>query len=491
MGFLLAPIKKMTKSKQSPQNYFEFIIAERAKLASQSPEELVSEIIRLKGELKQSDKNYKNAVKAFEMEKDKLKNIKLELFRDISDRKRIEAELQKSHDALSERIKEINCLYSIFNLAEKMGISIDEILQGTLEIIPYAWQYPSITGAKIVVDGQELKTALFQNTAWSQNSDIVIKGQKIGSVEVCYLEEKPERDEGPFLREERDLLNTIGIQLGRIIENKQAVEALAKRTQELSDALEHLKTTQAQLVESEKMASLGGLVAGVAHEINTPIGIGVTAASTLADRTIEAATAYDNRQLKGSALKAYFNIALSSSNLLLNNLNRAADLIQSFKQVAVDQSNLDKRSFAVKKYIQDTLISLKPHLKKTEHQITIHGDEQIEINSYPGAFSQIVTNLVMNSVRHAYPKGETGNLRFEVKLDSEHLMVEYSDDGCGIPPENLDKIFEPFFTTARIQGGTGLGLHIVFNLVTQKLQGTINVQSEIGVGTTFILNFPL
>ena len=212
MGFLLAPIKKMTKSKQSPQNYFEFIIAERAKLASQSPEELVSEIIRLKGELKQSDKNYKNAVKAFEMEKDKLKNIKLELFRDISDRKRIEAELQKSHDALSERIKEINCLYSIFNLAEKMGISIDEILQGTLEIIPYAWQYPSITGAKIVVDGQELKTALFQNTAWSQNSDIVIKGQKIGSVEVCYLEEKPERDEGPFLREERDLLNTIGIQ---------------------------------------------------------------------------------------------------------------------------------------------------------------------------------------------------------------------------------------------------------------------------------------
>jgi signal transduction histidine kinase len=397
--------------------------------------------------------------------------------------------IERTHD-LGERIKEINCLYSIFNLAEKMGISIEEILQGTIEIIPPSWQYPSITGVKIVVDEQEFKTANFQNTAWLQNSNIVIKGKTIGSVTVCYLEEQPESDEGPFMREERDLINTIGIQLGRIIENKQAEEALAKRTQELSAALDHLKTTQSKLVESEKMASLGGLVAGVAHEINTPIGICVTAASTLADRTIETATVYDNKQLKGSALKAYFNMAQSSSNLVLNNLNRAAKLIQSFKQVAVDQSNLDKRSFAVKKYIQDTLINLKPHLKKTPHQITVSGDEQISINSYPGAFSQIITNLVMNSVRHAYPVGEAGNLRFEFKLDLGRLMVEYSDDGCGIPEENREKIFEPFFTTARAQGSTGLGLHIVFNLVTQKLQGTINVQSEVGVGTTFFIEIP-
>jgi len=145
----------------------------------------------------------------------------------------------------------------------------------------------------------------------------------------------------------------------------------------------------------------------------------------------------------------------------------------------------------VKKYIQDTLISLKPHLKKTLHQITVHGDEQIKINSYPGAFSQILTNLVMNSLRHAYPSEKAGNLRFEVKLNSEHLIIEYSDDGYGIPQGNLEKIFEPFFTTARNQGGTGLGLHIVFNLVTQKLNGTINVQSEIGLGTMFILNLPL
>ncbi|RKZ72862.1 MAG: hypothetical protein DRQ57_16205, partial [Gammaproteobacteria bacterium] len=266
---------------------------------------------------------------------------------------------------------------------------------------------------------------------------------------------------------------------------------VVERTAQLDEKIAELTQTRKELVESEKMASLGGLVAGIAHEINTPIGICVTAASTLADRTTETATAYHNNQLKGSALKAYFNMAQSSSSLVLNNLNRADELIQNFKQVAVDQSNLDKRSFAMKKNIQDTLISLKSHLKKTPHQITVHGDEQIEINSYPGAFSQIITNLIMNSVRHAYSIEETGNLHFEIKLDSEHLIIEYSDDGCGIPPENLAKIFEPFFTTARNQGDTGLGLHIVFNLVTQKLQGIISVQSEVGVGTTFILNLPL
>jgi signal transduction histidine kinase len=123
--------------------------------------------------------------------------------------------------------------------------------------------------------------------------------------------------------------------------------------------------------------------------------------------------------------------------------------------------------------------------------VTVNGDEQIQINSYPEAFSQIVANLVMNSLHHAYPKGGSGHLNFEVKRDSEHLIVEYSDDGCGISTENMDKIFEPFFTTARFQGNIGLGLHIVFNLVTQKLQGIIQVQSKIDCGTTFIIELPI
>ncbi|TGO03403.1 histidine kinase, partial [Candidatus Thiomargarita nelsonii] len=142
-------------------------------------------------------------------------------------------------------------------------------------------------------------------------------------------------------------------------------------------------------------------------------------------------------------------------------------------------------------YIEGTLINLTPHLKKTQHQVTINGDEQIKIDSYPGAFSQVLTNLVLNSLQHAYQKGEAGQLRFDLKLESERLVIEYSDDGCGIAPAHLGKIFEPFFTTARAQGGTGLGLHIVYNLVTQKLRGTIRAESEEGVGTTFFMKFPL
>lgn len=265
-----------------------------------------------------------------------------------------------------------------------------------------------------------------------------------------------------------------------------------QRAVELAETLGKLKATQAHLIEAEKMASLGNLVAGVAHEINTPIGISVTAASTLADHTERSLTAYEAKQLKGSALTAYFDIAERSSRLILDNLERVSELVQSFKQTAVDQTHLDQRRFNVRKYLQDTLLSLTPHLKQTPHQVRVSGDESIEINSYPGAFSQVVTNLLMNSLRHAYPDGKAGTLQFNlVVVEANRLKITYSDDGCGISSDYLHKIFDPFFTTARAQGGSGLGLHIVYNLVTHKLQGTVHVQSELNVGTTFIIDIPI
>lgn len=284
----------------------------------------------------------------------------------------------------------------------------------------------------------------------------------------------------------------------RLVQEQEAKNAAVRYGQEieaknvaLGKALQQLKNTQAQLIESEKMASLGNLVAGVAHEINTPLGIGITAASALEDKTKTAALAYDNKQLKSSELKAYFNVATRSSRLILNNLERAGELVQSFKQVAVDQSHLEKRRFVVKKYLQDILVNLTPHLKRSPHRILVHGDEQLEMNSYPGAFSQIITNLVMNALQHAYSEGQVGQMSFELRGEGEQIILEYKDDGCGIPPEHLGKIFEPFFTTRRNQGGTGLGLHIVYNLVTQKLKGTIRCESEFKVGTTFILKLPI
>ncbi|MGB3639898.1 MAG: AAA family ATPase, partial [Rivularia sp. (in: cyanobacteria)] len=268
-------------------------------------------------------------------------------------------------------------------------------------------------------------------------------------------------------------------------------QKVKERTQQLSQALENLQAAQKQLVESEKMAALGSLVAGVAHEINTPVGTSITAASTLKDETTTFNNAVEEGKLKRSSLNNYLEVALVSTDLILNNLNRASDLIQSFKQVAVDSSHLEKRQFAIVPYIEEILNSLAPKFKHTALTLTVESETNIKIDTYPGAIAQIVTNLVMNSLNHAYQPAEKGQLRFQITQQQDKVIIEYSDDGCGIPPENLTKIFEPFFTTARNQGGTGLGLHIVYNLVTQKLQGIINVKSEVNLGTIFIIALPL
>jgi len=264
-----------------------------------------------------------------------------------------------------------------------------------------------------------------------------------------------------------------------------------ERTAQLSQALNDLKAAQNQLVEAEKMAALGGLVAGVAHEINTPVGVGVTAASLLEDKTTAFRSIYQSGQMKRADLEKYLNTAGQSSSMILNNLNRAAELIQSFKQVAVDQSSEERREFPVKTYLEEILLSLRPKLKQTQLTIQINGDDSLTLDSYPGAFSQIVTNLVMNSLLHAYEPDDQGQLSFDFRQSGSRLIFEYNDDGKGIPTENLSKIFEPFFTTKRTQGGSGLGLHIIYNLVTQRLGGTIRCESKIGSGTRFIIEMPI
>ncbi|MGJ5631673.1 trifunctional serine/threonine-protein kinase/ATP-binding protein/sensor histidine kinase [Nostoc sp. CALU 1950] len=300
---------------------------------------------------------------------------------------------------------------------------------------------------------------------------------------------------GAFTPDRMEVLNLLSSQAAISIENATLYntleEKVAERTQELSQAVEDLKATQKQLVESEKMAALGGLVAGVAHEINTPVGTSITVASTLADETRSLIMAVEEGQLKRSVLNNYLEIAKESTELLLSNLNRAGELVQSFKQVAVDQTSLEQRTFSVKQYLEEIVTSLTPKLKQASHILIVTGDETVRINSYPGALAQIITNLVMNSLNHGYQLHESGQLRIEVKQENQRVVIQYSDDGCGIPQENLTKIFEPFFTTARQQGGSGLGLHIVYNLVTQKLQGTIDVDSEVEKGTLFTVTLPL
>jgi len=282
----------------------------------------------------------------------------------------------------------------------------------------------------------------------------------------------------------------ISIQKQNEEELRQARDDAEASSKALQESLETLKKTQHQLIQSEKMASLGGLVAGVAHEINTPLGISVTASSFLERKTREIKSLFDENRLKRSDFKKYIEIGLESASSILSNLNRAAELVQSFKQVAVDQAVEEKRVFGLKHYIDEVFISLRPRYKRTDHQITVDCSEMLELNSYPGVIMQVLTNLVMNSLIHGFDGIEKGHISIEIVEQGKKVMIVYSDDGVGMNEEQLSKIFDPFYTTKRGQGGTGLGMHIVYNLVTQSLGGEIECDSSPGQGTVFSIRIP-
>lgn len=266
---------------------------------------------------------------------------------------------------------------------------------------------------------------------------------------------------------------------------------LEKKNQALKDSLAKLNLAQKSLVESEKMASLGGLVAGVAHEINTPIGIGITASTHLLEQTRLINNKYANENMTNKDLSVYFEQAKESAALVSSNLARAAKLIMSFKQVAVDQSSKDIRTYKIKKYTDEVLQSLKPKFKNTNIMIKVSGDDSLTVNGEPGAFAQIITNLVINTLVHAFDKTTQGNIDINITCQQGNVLFIYTDSGKGIDKEHINKIFEPFFTTKRGKGGTGLGLHIVYNLVVQSLKGSIKVNEQLSQGSQFIIEFPI
>lgn len=251
----------------------------------------------------------------------------------------------------------------------------------------------------------------------------------------------------------------------------------------------HLKDTQEELVQTEKMASLGRLVAGVAHEINTPIGVGVTAASHLHHETEQFNKEYLNENVTQSAFESYIQTSLQSSEMILANLSRASDLIQSFKQISVDQTSDETRLFNLKEYIENVINSLKPTFKGTAHTIELICDENIFLESNPGIFSQIFSNMIINSVIHGFEHKRDGHITITVTENAHNLNITYKDNGQGMIKENLAKIFDPFFTTRRDKGGSGLGTHIIYNLVTQSLHGKIKAESELGEGLIFTITF--
>lgn len=286
-------------------------------------------------------------------------------------------------------------------------------------------------------------------------------------------------------KEAEETMRTLNASLEKEVENRTRIN------QDLVQAMQELKDTQDQLVESEKLASLGGMVAGVAHEINTPLGVGITAASILkthAERFVahvEAGTADEK------VYKSFASVAQESIKMLETNLSRAADLVKSFKQIAVDQSSSQRRTFNIHELVHEILTSLQPKMKKYNHDVVVECPDGLSVYGLPGLISQVLTNFIMNSLLHAYEDGQKGTLRIAITVEGKRLHLVYSDDGKGMSEDDRKKIFEPFFTTRRGTGGTGLGMHIVYNLVKSEEGGQIQVHSAPGEGVRFEVDLPL
>lgn len=267
-------------------------------------------------------------------------------------------------------------------------------------------------------------------------------------------------------------------------------EALERTNRELQATLDQLRRAQRQLVESEKLAALGGLVAGVAHEINTPLGVGVTAASHLQSETDRLIKRLGEAKMTRQDLSDFLEQGRQSTDLILRNLQRASELVRSFKQVAVDQSSEQRRVFQVHDYLKEILTSLRPRMKSSRVEVDIDCPASIWMDTYPGALYQIIVNLVINSLVHAFGDEGAGTLRIQVREDGDLICLDYSDNGVGMTEAIRRRVFEPFFTTRRGAGGSGLGLHIVYNLTTQVLRGTVHCESLPGAGTRFRLLLP-
>ncbi|MEO8001347.1 MAG: two-component regulator propeller domain-containing protein [Arenimonas sp.] len=271
----------------------------------------------------------------------------------------------------------------------------------------------------------------------------------------------------------------------------QRTDALSKLNKDLHETIDQLTQTQQQLVESEKLAALGGLVAGVAHEINTPLGIGVTAASFLDAEVQRLDKLMQENTLSRSDLESFSRNAAESSQLILRNLNRADKLVRSFKQVAVDQSSEETRVINLHSYVEEVLISLQPAIKKTPHEVHLYCQEVLVFETYPGAIYQILVNLLMNALLHAFPNEKKGKIDILISLDRDTALIEFRDSGAGMSEDIRRRVFDPFFTTKRGQGGSGLGLHIAWNLATQLLGGSLSCESEVGKGSSFYIRIPM
>ncbi|MBC8401461.1 MAG: hypothetical protein H8E14_08235 [Candidatus Marinimicrobia bacterium] len=362
---------------------------------------------------------------------------------------------QQSRAALRERIKEITCLYEISKVDKQQDLTFSEKLQNIVEILPPAWQYPKITSCRILLDDLIFTTPVFQKSSQRQTSNIIVDGIKRGSIEIMYSEKRPQLDEGPFLIEERNLIDTIARQISNIVERRDEKENRSK----LEEQLQH----------ADRLATLGQLTAGIAHELNEPLN----SILGFAQLTIKCKDLPD--QVKQDIQK------IEKASLYSREIIKKLMLFSRQIQPQTTQLNLNK-------IIQDGLYLLKSRCERTGIEIKyslasnlpiLMGDET-QIN-------QVLINLVVNSIQ-AMPDG--GELEIKTSLKDKYISLMVIDTGIGISNKMIDKIFLPFFTTKDVNEGTGLGLSVVHGIVALH-KGSLRVESRVNQGTRFEIMLPV
>jgi PAS domain S-box-containing protein len=287
---------------------------------------------------------------------------------------------------------------------------------------------------------------------------------------------------------EIDKIVTVALDIG---ERKRSEQEMRKARDSAETALRNLRETQASLIEAEKLAALGRLVAGVAHEVNNPVGISLTVASALERKTSNFAAEVERGDLRRSSLNEFLATSRDASSQLVANLNRAAELIQSFKQVAADRNYSDQRAFDLADLTEQVVMSLRPGLRKHNLTLNVECQPNLGMNSYPGPYGQVLTNLFLNAVAHAFPDGRAGIIEIQARASGkDNVEIIFADNGCGMSLDVRRRAFDPFFTTRRDQGGTGLGLHIVYSIVTNRLGGRLDLDSAPGSGTRIQIILP-
>jgi PAS domain S-box-containing protein len=405
--------------------------------------------------------------------------------RDITDQKRAEDAIAEGRRLLQQVIDTVPAVINVKD-RQLRYILMNRYMAGIFGIEP--------------TDAIGRTTADLMSRYGAQKTDendkrVLASGKDLGFYEEEYLDSAGNLrqwlvNKQPLLDADGETENIVTVALD-IGERKRGEQEMRKAKDAAEAALRNLRETQNSLIEAEKLAALGRLVAGVAHEVNNPVGISLTVASSLERKTALFAAEVARGDLRRSRLNEFLETARDASSQLVANLNRAAELITSFKQVAADRNYSDQRTFDLGDLTEQVVMSLRPGLRKHNLTLTVDCQPNLTMNSYPGPYGQVLTNLFLNSVAHAFPDGKAGAVDIQVRESGkDNVEIIFSDNGCGMSLDVRRRAFDPFFTTRRDQGGTGLGLHIVYSIVTNRLGGRLDLHSEPGGGTRVRIILP-